>query len=349
MRRPLALVALSLSLSSLLLLTGCAETQSAPSAASSATEVQVAQRSPLAEGSVHVFTSDAAGFDTHSFWLDTGREVVVFDAQFTPDLANELIAEIRSKTKSPIRFVVVTHPNPDKFNGAPAFQAIGAKVVASESTARAIPTVHAYKKGYFVNVAKTFTDATYPREATVDVTFRGDLTLPLAGDEPSAGKIRLHELAHAGVSSTQTIAILSKPDALVVGDLVHHEAHAWLEGGIITVDGHAAPAPDLASWRLALDELLAYDGATVFGGRGVPATVTDAVIAQKAYLDRAEEEIRGYLATLPDPAAALAGPDASGHYTKIAARLGDAFPSYAYPYLIEYGAYGLATKLAAGR
>ena len=73
--------------------------------------------------SLFTFTSDAAGFDTHSFWLDTGREVVVFDAQFTAARAEKLIAEIRSKTSHPIRFVVVTHPNPDKFNGAAAFQA----------------------------------------------------------------------------------------------------------------------------------------------------------------------------------------------------------------------------------
>jgi hypothetical protein len=29
------------------------------------------------------FVSDASGFDTKSFWVDTGKEIVVFDAQFT--------------------------------------------------------------------------------------------------------------------------------------------------------------------------------------------------------------------------------------------------------------------------
>ena len=296
--------------------------------------------SARASSTVETFTSDTAGFDTHSHWIDTGREVVVFDAQFTPELAEQLIARIREKTKSPITWVVVTHPNPDKFNGAPAFQAIGAKVVASKATAAAIPGVHAYKKGYFVNVAKSFTDATYPAQATIDVTFEKDYTLPLAGST----QIKLHELAHRGVSSTQTVAITK--DALLVGDLVHHDAHAWLEGGI--VDGK--PAPDLASWKAALDELgaLAASPETkVYGGRGEVATVTDAVRAQKAYLDGMQSLISTYVAELGPKKSELSGPDAGTHYKAIATRAAAAFPTYAHPYLVEYGAYGLVGQIAS--
>lgn len=296
--------------------------------------------SARASSPIETFTSDAAGFDTHSHWIDTGREVVVFDAQFTPELAKQLIARIHEKTKSPIAYVVVTHPNPDKFNGAPAFQAIGAKVIASKATAAAIPGVHAYKKGYFVNVAKSFTDATYPAQATIDVTFEKDFTLPLQGST----QIQLHELAHRGVSSTQTVAITK--DALVVGDLVHHEAHAWLEGGI--VDGK--PAPDLVSWKAALDELTTLaksSDAKVYGGRGEVANVSDAVRAQKAYLDGMESLIAKYVAELGPKKSELAGADAGKHYEEIAARAAATFPGYAYPYLVEYGAYGLIGQIAA--
>lgn len=310
----------------------CADPQ-VPTADSSASATSNAARA------VETFTSDAAGFDTHSYWIDTGREVVVFDAQFTTDLANEVIAQIREKTKSPIRYVVVTHPNPDKFNGAPAFQAIGAKVVASKSTAAAIPGVHAYKKGYFVNVAKSFTDATYPAQATIDTTFEKDLSLPLEGDT----KVELHELAHRGVSSTQTVAIVRKLDAVIVGDLVHHQAHAWLEGGI--VDGK--PAPDLESWKAALDELSGLEVGTVYGGRGPSAKVEEAVRDEKAYLDAMNALVTKYVAELGPKKSELAGPEAGTHYKAIAARAARAFPGYAYPYLVEYGAYGLVSQVAA--
>lgn len=294
---------------------------------------------PRSARALEAFTSNDAGFDTRSFWIDTGREVVVFDAQFTPDLARQLIAEIRAKTASPIRFVVVTHPNPDKFNGAPAFQAIGAKVVASEATAKAIPGVHAYKKYYFTKVAKSFTDATYPAEAKIDVTFRGDLELPLEGPVT----VKLHELAHRGVSSTQTVAFVPQANALVVGDLVHHDAHAWLEGGIVS--GKATP--DLPAWRQALEELRAFQGATVYGGRGATAPVDDAVRDEEAYLDGMEALVTKYVADLGPARAELSGPKAGAHYEKIAALAAEKYPTYALPFMIEYGVYGLVDQIAA--
>ena len=125
---------------------------------------------------VHTFTSAEAGFHTNSQWVDTGSEVVVFDAQFTPELAQELLAEIQAATDSPVRYVVITHPNPDKFNGASVFRDVGAEVVASQATAEAMPAVHAYKKAYFTSVG-LFTDATYPTLPPVDTTFTDTLDI----------------------------------------------------------------------------------------------------------------------------------------------------------------------------
>lgn len=287
---------------------------------------------------VGTFTSDAAGFDTHSFYVDTGKEVVVLDGQFTPELAKKVIAEIQSKTSSPITYLVVTHPNPDKFNGAPAFQAIGAKVVASKATAAAIPAVHAYKKHYFVNVAKMFTEDTYPAEAKVDVTFSGEHALPLA-----AGKITLHELDNAGVTTTQTVAHVPAAKALFVGDLVHHQAHAWLEGGI--VGGKASP--DVDAWKKALMELGAFEGTTVYGGRGESANVDVAIAAQAKYLTDMEALVTEYVASLGASAKSeLSGPNAGAHHKKLAELAAEKYPGYALPYMIEYGVYGLVGKVA---
>jgi glyoxylase-like metal-dependent hydrolase (beta-lactamase superfamily II) len=285
---------------------------------------------------VHTFTSDSAGFDTHSFWIDTGREVVVFDGQFTGALADQVIAQIHAATRSPIRYLVITHPNPDKFNGAARFQAAGAEVVASRATAAAIPGVHAYKKAFFVGTAKMFTADSYPAQATVDVTFDDTLDLPLDGDV----HVSLRRLSHAGVSSTQTVAFVPEARALFVGDLVHHDAHAWLEGGIVA----GAPRPDLAAWSAALDELRTYPpDTTIFGGRGEPALLVDALDQQQRYLRVALQTIDAYLASLPpDRRAELDDPAAAQpHYLAIEHQLATAFPSYKLAYLIRYGVYGL--------
>lgn len=315
------LAATALALGSMMPIVGCASPNTAtpPNAVST-------------RGAVSAWTSDNAGFDTHSWWYDTGREVVVFDAQFTPELARKVVLAIRAETRSPIRWVIVTHPNPDKFNGASVFQAEGAKVVASRATAAAIPDVHAYKKGYFVSVARMFADETYPPRPAIDVTFDGRYEL-------AGGAVVLEELSHSGVSTTQTIAKIPALKAVVVGDLVHPRTHAWLEGGIR--DG--APRPDVDAWLAALDELraMAPDGWTVLPGRGPEAPVETAVREQQAYLRRVRDIVRDYVAALPDRSV-LQGAQGAAHWKALAKRGEEAFPHYAHPYLLEYGVYGLA-------
>ena len=319
---------LALSLVSLLALslTACAAESSRPEVAS---ESNVIDRPVLA-----TFTSDAAGFDTHSYWLDTGSEVVVFDAQFTDASAEALLASIRRTTRSRIAFVVITHPNPDKFNGAEVFRREGAKVIASKRTAAALPGVYAYKKAYFTQVAKSFTEATYPKLATVDVTFEGTYRLPVKGQA-----IELRELANAGVSSSQTVAWIPGTKSLVVGDLVHGRAHAWLEGGI--VDG--APKPDLAAWQKALEELSQFEGARVYGGRGEVLDLDVAIREERTYLAEADTIVARYVADLGARKSELSDPAKNGaHWKAITSALVARFPTYALPYMVEYGVYGLA-------
>lgn len=279
---------------------------------------------------IHRWSSGADGFDTHSYWVDDGEQVTVFDAQFTPALAEQLLAEIQDQTDTPIGTVVLTHPNPDKFLGAPVFQEQGATVVASEATAAALPEVWAYKQAYFVG-AGMFTEQSFPALPTVDQTFSGELAL---------GEIALVELAHAGVSSTQTVARVGED--LIVGDLVAGRAHAWLEGGI--VDGVATP--DLDGWRAALAELPGLGSGQLHPGRGEALPVQTAVDEQTAYLDGMEALVRAYLGALEDPAAALGGEEAGAHYAALTAEAEAAFPEHALSYLVNYGVYGLAWQIA---
>ncbi len=294
---------------------------------------------------MYEWESPAEGFNTKTYFYDTGTEVVAFDAQFTPQAAGAAIAFLRSKTRNPITYLVVTHPNPDKFNGASVFQAAGAKVISSEATAKAIPIVHAYKKKFFVNVAKSFTDSTYPAQAAIDQTFTGSLTLKLKG----GAKVKLRELTNPGVSTTQTVAVISSAKSIVVGDLVHNDAHAWLEGGITGNVSEGAPKPNLDGWIADLNEITKLVPASwqILGGRGTTTSVGVAIPKQIAYLKAGDQLVTTAVKALGDRKADVAKNPGllSDELTKAFATR---FPTYKLDYMITYGIYGLvAQKVSA--
>ena len=142
-----------------------------------------------------------------------------------------------------------------------------------------------------------------------------------------------------GVSTTQTVARIDATGDLIVGDLVHHNAHAWLEGGI--ADGK--PRPDIKGWIAALDELKALSGKTVRGGRGDDAPVAEAVAQQQDYLRGMDELVTIYVAGLGAAKAELADPaKAAPHHAALQERAAQRFPNRRLAYLIGYGVYGLA-------
>ena len=292
---------------------------------------------PAHAGTLHVFTSDAAGFNTHSVWYDDGREVTVVDAQFTHAHAQAVIDHVKSRTRSPITRVIVTHPNPDKFNGLPVFHAAGAVSIASAATAAALPGVDAYKRRFWIDVAGAFTEATYPRVEPVKQTFTKQMTIRLASGET----LTLIGLPQPGISSHQTVVRIDKTGDLVVGDLVHSNHHAWLEGGIVG----GQPVPTLAGWKAGLRELPKLGHGKVYGGRGDALPVRDAVAQQVAYLERAEVIVDRYFDGLGDRLQEVADPARrQAHHAAIQAAVAAAFPGFAGPDMVGYSVYGMVQQ-----
>jgi glyoxylase-like metal-dependent hydrolase (beta-lactamase superfamily II) len=294
-------------------------------------------------GKLGVYTSDAAGFDTHTFYYDDGHEVTLIDTQFVPALTRSMVEQIKKETRSPITRVIVTHPNPDKFNGLAYLHTLGIESISSRAASDAMPGVHAYKKHFFVNIAKKFSDETYPNFENVKTTFSGRTQIRLKSGET----LSLIELKNPGVTSTQVVVRIDRTGDLLVGDLVHHKAHAWLEGAIV----NGKPQANLLKWATAVDELpaLAKDkpSAKVYGGRGDFVAVAQAVQGQRTYLAKANALVDDYIATLGQRKAELVDPATSAvHRQQLERRFVEAFPDYALPYMIKYSVYGLVgTKL----
>lgn len=293
-------------------------------------------------GTLGVYTSDSKGFDTHTFYYDDGKEVTLIDTQFVPNLTEAMVNEVKSKTNSPITRVIVTHPNPDKFNGLPYLHKLGVESITSEGVAREMPAVHAYKENFWVNTAKAFKPGTYPAFENVKTTFKGKTTIHLKSGET----LSLFELANPGVANKQVVVRIDDTGDLIVGDLVHTNAHLWLEGGLMQGKPHA----DLRRWAAAVGELprLSADkpAARVYGGRGEFVPVNAAVKEEQRYLARAEKLVKTYIAELGPKKSELHDPTkAPLHYKELEHRFAAAFPDYKLSYMVGYSVYGLVDSL----
>ncbi|HYD60422.1 MAG TPA: MBL fold metallo-hydrolase [Noviherbaspirillum sp.] len=298
--------------------------------------------SAVLAGVLGVYTSDSNGFDTHTFYYDDGKEVTLIDTQFVPKLTEAMVEEVRRKTTSPITRVIITHANPDKYNGLSYLHKLGIESIASEAVAREMPVVHVYKENFWVNSAKAFQPGQYPAFENVKKTFLKKTTIPLKSGET----ISLFELNNPGVTNKQVVVRINKTGDLIVGDLVHTKAHLWLEGGL----NQGRPHADLKRWSEAVGELRAIAGkkpnAKVYGGRGEFIPVDSAIKEQQRYLARADELVKTYVGELGERKHELHDPEKkTSHYKELERRIAAAFPDYKLPYMIGYSVYGLVDSL----
>ncbi len=205
----------------------------------------------LADG---VYACTAEG-DPNTGIIVGDNEVLVFDAQATPVMAQRIVKRIRRVTKKPIKYVVLSHYHAVRALGATGFGA--QDVITSEATRELIEERGAQD---FKSEADRFPrlfDAieTVPGLTRPTITFDREMTLWLGKREV--------RIIHPGRGHTKgdTIIWLPKEKILFAGDLV--EAHAALYCG----DAH------LGDWPTTLKYLRALKPRKLIPGRG-PATLT---------------------------------------------------------------------------
>src|SRR5688500_4489639 len=87
---------------------------------------------PLAEGVYAAVGDTGRGSEgrPNAGFVVTDSGVVVIDALASPAQAESLLQAIRSITRQPIRWLVLTHHHPDHHFGAVVFRRAGAKVIS---------------------------------------------------------------------------------------------------------------------------------------------------------------------------------------------------------------------------
>jgi cyclase len=189
---------------------------------------------------VFAVITDPAGEPTHgnAGFVIGSDGVLVVDSFAAPEAAERLLAEIRSRTSLPVRFLVDTHFHRDHIGGNAVFAKAGAVVLAHEN-------VRAWARREWEAGLTPEERSRYAALRLPDVTFRDAISVWL-GDR----RIEVfHRPGHTGSDS-----IVRVPDARVVfgGDLV-------LKNCIANVSLARTDA-----WVATLDELLRDDPSAVF-------------------------------------------------------------------------------------
>jgi glyoxylase-like metal-dependent hydrolase (beta-lactamase superfamily II) len=176
--------------------------------------------------------------------------VLVIDAAGSPEGAERLLSEIRSRTPLPVRFAVLTHFHSDHMGGAAVLAKAGASILAHEN-------VRAWARREWQPDLDAAARARYAGLRLPDVTYREGVTIDLGGRTVDV----FHRAGHTGSDS-----LVAVPGARVLfgGDLVQRR----------TIPGLAFSNTE--AWLATLDALLRdYPDWTFVPGHGAVAKPLD--------------------------------------------------------------------------
>lgn len=236
------------------------------------TAQQVSASAWYVQGESALGSTANRNFVSNAGFVVTPAGVVVIDALGSPELARELIAEVRRRTDKPITYVIVTHYHADHIYGLQEFQRAGARIIAHRAGQDYLhsDTAQSRLAASRVELAPWIDVAT--RLVPADEWIDGPRELVLGG-------LRLL-LQPVGPAHTREDLVVFLPSerVLFAGDIVFR--------GRIPFVGQA----DSRHWIAALDMLLAFDAKFVVPGHGpMSSTVRDDMELTRDYLSYLRE------------------------------------------------------------
>jgi glyoxylase-like metal-dependent hydrolase (beta-lactamase superfamily II) len=216
--------------------------------------VQVAPDSWMVQGVSALGSPANRNFISNAAFVVTPDGVLVVDALGSPELARELLEEIRRITPAPVRYVVVTHYHADHVYGLQAFKAAGATVIAHRDGQLYLNSETAALRLQASREELAPAVDADTRLVAADRWIDGPTTLRLGGVD--------FLLQPAGPAHT--------PEDLVVWDA----RHRLLLAGDIVFRGRVpfVGQADSGRWIAALDKLLSFDAQVIVPGHGPVST-----------------------------------------------------------------------------
>lgn len=221
----------------------------------------------LSPGRAYAYTAEG---DPNTGVVIGDDSVMVIDTQATPDMAQDVIAKIRTVTDKPIKYVVLSHYHAVRVLGVAAYAP--EHIIASEDTRDLIAERGQQDMdseiGRFPRLFRgvdSIPGLTWPTQ-----TFKGEMTLQMGELE-----VKIMQLGR-GHTKGDTVVWLPKERVLFSGDLVEYGATPY------TGDAY------LTDWPQTLDNVEALDPVALVPGRGdaltTPETVREGIAQTRAFV-----------------------------------------------------------------
>lgn len=218
------------------------------------TPVKVGAHSYYVQGLSGAASSANEGYMSNAGFVVTPGGVVVFDTLGTPSLAAEMVRQIRTITRQPIKRVIISHYHADHYYGIQVFKALGAQIWAHKNGQGAISTpAAAARLAQRKEVLFPWVDER-TQLLPADKWLEGDTDFELGGVHFD---LRFVGPAH---SSEDMVMLVREDRVLYAGDLVFK--------GRVPFVGDA----DSQAWLAALSTLIALKPRVLVPGHGAVST-----------------------------------------------------------------------------
>ena len=196
-----------------------------------------------------------------------GKEAVaVIETGYHEPMAREMLAHIAKITKAPVKYVINTNSQGDRFLGNPHFRRQGATIIASALEAKRM----AERKGVLAQVNETLLGL---KSGSIEIPTPPDRILD--GDsEIDLGdlKVKLHQFGAAHTPGPLVVHI-PKDNVVYAGDILYSgRLPAVIDGG------------NVKSWIAVFDKLRSFGDVTFVPGHGKPAKLSAFEFSTRAYL-----------------------------------------------------------------
>jgi len=197
------------------------------------------------------------GYRMNMVFVVGTKSVAVLDSGYYPAMAKEMIAHIKDITPLPIKYVINSNSQPDRYLGNDAFREIGAEIVTSEKEALRMKE-NGNNYAMMLEMVMKFKEKDIKLPEKPSRIISRNTTLDLGGGV----KLDIH-LHKAGHTPQPLIVHVTSDNTVYAGDILY-------SGRLLAV----VPGGNIKQWKETYMYLKRFKNATFVPGHGKPAKLS---------------------------------------------------------------------------